>query len=548
MPSAWARRPKMDYFLSLPTAEEKFFFFPTNARATVTFLILICSLIFWMLRRISRTAGKKKAAPEAGGAWPLIGHLHLLGGPQPPHIVLGNMADKYGPVFTIKMGVYRALVVSNWEIAKECLTINDQAFANRPKILAVDLLAYDRAMFGFSQYGTYWRQSRKIATHELLSNHRLEKLRHVRESEVGTALKELFKLWEKKKNNSNTVLVEMKRWLADISLNVILRIIFGQSVGYMTANEGEENKRLREALRDFFDLSGRFVAADAIPFLRWLDIGGYERAMKKTAKDLDLVVEGWLKEHKEKKASGVKNGEEDFMDLMLDILDDDAEWVLDRDSDTVNKAMCLGLTLTASDTTAVTLTWALSLLINHPDVLKKAQHELDINVGKERPVHEYDMNNLVYLKAIIKETLRLYPAGPLSVPHESMEDCTVAGYHIPAGTRLLVNLTKIHRDPRVWSNPSEFQPERFLTIHKDYDVRGQNFEFIPFSNGRRMCPGVSFALQVLQLTLATLLQGFDIENPTSEQLDMSESIGLTNLRATPLECFLNPRLQSHLYQ
>ncbi|KAF2324462.1 hypothetical protein GH714_014467 [Hevea brasiliensis] len=467
--------------------------------------------------------------------------------PQPPHIVLGNMADKYGPVFTMKMGVYRALVVSNWEIAKECLTINDQAFANRPKILAVDLLAYDRAMFGFSQYGTYWRQSRKIATHELLSNHRLEKLRHVRESEVGTALKELFKLWEKKKNNSNTVLVEMKRWLADISLNVILRIIFGQSVGYMTANEGE-NKRLREALRDFFDLSGRFVAADAIPFLRWLDIGGYERAMKKTAKDLDLVVEGWLKEHKEKKASGVKNGEEDFMDLMLDILDDDAEWVLDRDSDTVNKAMCLGLTLTASDTTAVTLTWALSLLINHPDVLKKAQHELDINVGKERPVHEYDMNNLVYLKAIIKETLRLYPAGPLSVPHESMEDCTVAGYHIPAGTRLLVNLTKIHRDPRVWSNPSEFQPERFLTIHKDYDVRGQNFEFIPFSNGRRMCPGVSFALQVLQLTLATLLQGFDIENPTSEPLDMSESIGLTNLRATPLECFLNPRLQSHLYQ
>ncbi|XP_057986654.1 flavonoid-6-hydroxylase-like [Hevea brasiliensis] len=169
--------------------------------------------------------------------------------------------------------------------------------------------------------------------------------------------------------------------------------------------------------------------------------------------------------------------------------------------------------------------WALSLLINHPDVLKKAQRELDIDVGKERQVHEYDMSNLFYLKATIKETLQLYPIGPLSVPHQSMEDCIVAGYHIPAGTRLLVNLTKIHHDPRVWSNPSEFQPERFLTIHKDYDVRGQNFEFIPFSNGRRMCPGVSFVLQVLQLTLATLLHGFDIENPTSETLDKSESIG-----------------------
>ncbi|KAF2290000.1 hypothetical protein GH714_039642 [Hevea brasiliensis] len=423
------------------------------------------------------------------------------------------MAGKYGPIFTIKMGMYRALVVSNWEIAKECLTINDRAFANRPKILAMDLLAYNRAMFGFSSYGNYWRQTRKIATLELLSNHRLETLKH------------------------------MKRWFADISLNVILRIIFGKSVGYDYKSRRRE-ERLKEALRNFIDLSGKFVAADAIPFLRWLDIGGYERAMKKTAKDLDLIAEGWLKEHKEKKASGVKKGEEDFMGLMLDILDDDAQLVVGRDSDTVNKATSLGLTVAASDTTAVTLIWALSLLINNPSVLKKAQHELDINVGKKRRVHESDMNSLVYLKAIIKETLRLYPAAPLSLPHESMEDCTVAGYHIPAGTRLLINLSKIHRDPRVWSKPSEFQPERFLTIHKDYDVRGQNFELIPFGSGRRICPGVSFALHVLQLTLATLLQGFDFANPTSKPFDMSESNGLTSLRATPLECLLSPRLQS----
>ena len=90
------------------------------------------------------------------------------------------------------------------------------------------------------------------------------------------------------------------------------------------------------------------------------------------------------------------------------------------------------------------------------------------------------MNNLVYLSAIVKEIMRLYPAGPLSLPHESLEDCTAAGYYIPSGTRLLTNLWKLHRDPRVWQNPSEFQPERFLTTHKDFDVRGQNFEFMPF--------------------------------------------------------------------
>lgn len=116
-------------------------------------------------------------------------------------------------------------------------------------------------------------------------------------------------------------------------------------MGYETTNESEENEKLKVALRDFFDLSGRFVVADAMPFLRWLDIGGYERDMKKTAKHLDLFAERWLKEHKEKKSSGFKKGEEDFMDVMLDILDDDAEAVLGRDSDTVNKAITLVINL-----------------------------------------------------------------------------------------------------------------------------------------------------------------------------------------------------------
>ncbi|KAF2324470.1 hypothetical protein GH714_014595 [Hevea brasiliensis] len=241
---------------------------------------------------------------------------------------------------------------------------------------------------------------------------------------------------------------------------------FWEICGYMTTNQGEDNERLKEALRNFIDLSGKFVAADAIPFLRWLDIGGYERAMKKTAKDLDLIAEGWLKEHKEKKASGVKKGEEDFMGLMLDILDDDAQLVVGRDSDTVNKATSLGLTVAASDTTAVTLIWALSLLINNPSVLKKAQHELDINVGKKRRVHESDMNSLVYLKAIIKETLRLYPAAPLSLPHESMEDCTVAGYHIPAGTRLLLILARFIVIQGCGPNLLNSNPNDFLRFTK----------------------------------------------------------------------------------
>lgn len=203
--------------------------------------------------------------------------------------------------------------------------------------------------------------------------------------------------------------------------------------------------------------------------------------------------------------------------------------------------------IAATDTTTVTLTWALTLLLNNRHVLEKAQRELDSHVGRERQVKESDIKNLVYIQAILKETLRLYPAGPLSVPHESMESCTLGGYDIPKGTRLLVNLWKIHRDPNIWSDPLEFQPERFLTSHKDVDIKGQHFELIPFGSGRRMCPGISFGLQVAQFTLARLIHSFKIFTPSDEPIDMRESFGLSNDKATPLEVFLKPRLSPEMY-
>ncbi|KAG5230993.1 cytochrome P450 [Salix suchowensis] len=504
---------------------------PSQLSATAVILILsalITPLIYYLFW-ISKKENRKRAPPEAAGAWPLIGHLHLLGGSRPPHITLGNLADKYGPIFTVKLGVHRALIVSNSEMAKECLTTNDKAFATRPMALAMDILGYNYSMLGFSHYGAYWRLIRKITTLEVLSNHRLEMFKSVRESEVRDAIGALYHQWIDNKGNSQKLLVEMKGWFCDITLNVILKIIVNRRyVDYVSHREEKSSDEWRDSLRTFFELSGMFVVSDALPFLRWMDLGGVEKAMKRTAKNIDHVAEKWLEEHKQKKASGTPKREEDFMDLMLSVLDD-VEGFSNRNTDTINKATCLALILAASDTTAITLTWALSLLLNNRDVLKKAQDELDIHVSRERQVKESDMKNLVYLQAIIKETFRLYPAAPLSIPHESMEECT------------------IHRDPQVWSDPDEFRPERFLTDHKNCDFRGQHFEFIPFGSGRRMCPGVSFAIQILNLVLSTLLHGFEIETLNDAPIDMTETEGMTNIKATPLKALLTPRLSPSFY-
>nr|QUN00525.1 cytochrome P450 82D169 [Tripterygium wilfordii] len=509
----------------------------TIGAATLVFVVLM-----YCLSSSSRKASEKRQPPQAGGALPFIGHLHLLVGSKPAHVALGDMADKYGPIFTFKLGVHRAIIVGNFEVAKECFTTNDKVFADRPIILASEVMCYDLAMFGFSSYGPYWRHIRKIATVELLSNHRLEMLKHVRESEVNASIKEIYEISE----NKNPI--EMKRWLGDLNLNLICRMISGTSYAggaRRTKDEKEDKKRCEEAVRAFIELAGTFAMADALPYLRRFDLGGTEKAMKRTAEDLDQILQGWLDEHKMKKKMGISG--EDFMDVMLSICDDEAAELHSYDSDTIIKATCLNLVLAGADTTTVALTWALCLLLNNLDVLKKAQEELDTHVGRGRQVQESDIENLVYLQAILKETLRIYPPTPLNALHISSKDCSVSGYHVPKGTRLFVNIGKIHRDSNVWADPDEFRPERFLTTHKDFDVRGQHHELVPFGAGRRMCPGISFALQVMLFTFAKLLHGFEIASADGEPIDMTGSPGLTNLKATPLELMLSPRLPTHLY-
>ncbi|KAG6672268.1 hypothetical protein I3842_16G049600 [Carya illinoinensis] len=495
-------------------------------------------------------ASKSRKPPEAAGRWPLIGHLHLLGGKsQLPHIVLGSLADKYGSVFSIRIGVHSALVISSWELAKECFTTNDVVLASRPKLAAAKHLGYDSVMMGFSPYGSYWREMRKIISLELLSTRRLELLKDVRASEMETSLKELYKVWTEKKDGSDGagggVSVEMKQWFGDLALNVVLRMVAGKRYFGAAATADKEAQRCQKAFREFFHLMGQFLVGDAIPYLGWMDLGGHVKAMKKTAKEMDCMATEWLEEHRKNRISGESKQQQDFMDIMLSVLE--GADLGDFDADTVNKSTCLNMISGGTDTTMVSLTWALSLLLNNRHALIKAQEELDMHVGRGRLVNEGDISKLFYLQAIVKEALRLYPPGPLPGPREAAEDCTIGGFHVAKGTRVLVNLWKIQTDPKIWSEPLEFKPERFLTTHKDVDVKGQNFELIPFGSGRRACPGISFGLQMLHLPLASLLHAFEISTPSNATVDMSATFGMTNIKTTPLDVVLKPRLSPNLY-
>ncbi|KAL5080130.1 hypothetical protein RYX36_008551 [Vicia faba] len=526
---------------------------------TIAFISLI-SLLFFVFRfsKVSHT----KQPPIISGSWPLLGHLPLMRNTQTPHKTLGCLVDKYGPIFTIKLGATNALVLSNSELAKECFTKNDIVVSSRPKPVAVELMSYNQAFIGWAPYGAYWRQLRKIVTLEILSNRRIELLNHIRVSEVQTSIKELVNTWSGQMSLSTNeinnklaitndyVSVELKKWFAQLTLNMVLRMVVGKRCfGDVDEANKEEAKIFLENIRDFMRLIGTFTVGDGVPFLKRLDLGGHEKEMKKCARKFDEMLNEWLEEHRVKKGLGSDDkvvGERDFMDAMLLVLKDKP--IEGFDVDTIIKATTLELILGGSDTTAGTLTWAMCLLLKHPHVLEKAKEELNAHIGKERRVNESDINKLVYLQAIIKETLRLYPPAPFSSPREFTEDCTIGGYHIKKGTRLMPNFWKIHRDPSVWPNPLEFNPERFLTSHKDVDVRGQNFQLLPFGSGRRMCAGMSLGLNMVHYILASFLHSFEILNPSPESIDDTEVLEFVTTKATPLEVLVKPFLSFKCYE
>ena len=199
------------------------------------------------------------------------------------------------------------------------------------------------------------------------------------------------------------------------------------------------------------------------------------------------------------------------------------------------------LLLAGTDTSAVTLEWAMTNLLNHPNILKKARDEIDSQIGEEKLIEESDVSKLPYLQSIISETLRLYPATPLLVPHMSSADCTIEGYDVPSGTMLLVNAWAIHRDPKVWDDATSFKPERF----ENCEVNGH--KLMPFGIGRRACPGAGLAQRTVSLTLGSLIQSFEWERVTTKEVDINEGSGITMPKAMPLEAMCKARPIMHKF-
>ncbi|XP_044510842.1 cytochrome P450 81Q32-like isoform X2 [Mangifera indica] len=472
----------------------------------------------------------KNLPPTPFPTLPIIGHLHLL--KKPLHQSLAKISARHGPVLLLKFGSRRVFLVSSPSAAEECFTKNDIAFANRPDLLAGKHMGCNYTSLVWAPYGDHWRNLRRIASLEILSTNRLQQLSSVRIDEIRSLIRRLYR-------NQNQI-VDMKTAFFELTLNVIMRMVGGKSY-YGEKVMGAESEEFREIVAETSQLGGASNLVDFLPVIRWTGYGKTEKRMLTLQEKREKFMQSLIEEHKTKMGSDdeYKNKNLDgqrrksMIEALLCLQESDPEYYTDE----IIRSLMLVILIAGSDTSARTMEWAMSLLLNTPDVLRKAQAEIDNQIGSDHFVDESNLVKLPYLRCIINETLRLYPAGPLLVPHQSSEECKVGGYRIPRGTMLLVNLWAIQRDPTIWEDSTKFRPERF----EGFEGVRDGFKFMPFGVGRRSCPGEGLALRMVGLALGSLIQCFDWERPNKDMVDMTERSALTLPKAHPLQAKCSPR-------
>ncbi|KAK3120230.1 hypothetical protein QOZ80_9AG0684040 [Eleusine coracana subsp. coracana] len=477
-------------------------------------LCLFLALIYHAIVRAKSGGGKNPSPRLPPGPWqlPIIGSVHhLLRGL--PHHTIRNLSQQYGSLMMLRICERVIFVVSSAEVVREVFKGNNTAFEQRPNSPALDELHSGHAIgVVMAPYGEQWRQLRRIIVTHVLSTRCVQSYRRIREDEAAHLVSALA-------SSPPGQLVNVSALITDFVADSAIRSIFGDKLpdrdGFLKMMEHATEFSTIFDLRDLFP-SSRLV--------RMLPRSGKaSRHLTKTFQLYDKIFQS----HADRKE--VKDGdhEKDMIDVLLG-LQKEASMRVSLTPEVI-KSVVMDIFTAAIDTQTICLQWTMAELVANPKVMKKAQEEIRrVLVRKER-VNEESLRDLHYLRAVIKETLRLHPPAALFPRVCLQDDQKIQGFHVPRGTILVTNIWAICRDPKYWKDPDTFIPERFED-ECAFDFKGSDFEYIPFGAGRRICPGITFAQATIEIVLANLLYHFDWELPhgvKSEEIDMTEVFGLS---------------------
>ncbi|PUZ49756.1 hypothetical protein GQ55_6G004100 [Panicum hallii var. hallii] len=407
----------------------------------------------------------------------------------------------------LHLGSAPTLVVSSPSAAEAVLRTHNHVLASRTWSPVADIIFYGLTDVAFAPYGERWRQARKLLTTHMLSAKKVHSFRHGRLEEVRVVLARI----RDAAATAPRTAVDMTGLLGGYTNDVVSRAVLGES-----HREGSRNRLFGE----LSEINVSLLLAK-LELLRKLICAKAKRVHRRWDQLFDKLIDEHQRERKRASSSQHEQQEEitdqDFIHVLLSVREE------------------YGLTMDGVKAILVDMFEAGIETAHLKEVRRCAP------AGNDMVVMEEDLSNMAYLKAVVKETLRLHPPVPLLVPHLSIADCEVNGYPVPSGTRVFVNVWSLGRDPVYWERPEEFMPERFLEggCAVDVDMKGKDFQFLPFGSGRRICPGINFGVATVEIMLANLMYHFDWDlqdemEGAGKGVDMTELFGLTLRRKEKL--------------
>ncbi|CAH1243935.1 CYP1A1 [Branchiostoma lanceolatum] len=472
-------------------------------------------LVSWVLDII-----KRRRMPPGPFFWPIIGNLFLFGGQF--YLTFQELGKKYGDVFSLKLGMRDVVVLNSLEVIREALVKKGNDFAGRThtatgqRHLAVchqgilgpiddkpesDLMSEGRKDIVMGDFTPTWKLQRKLfhgAVRSYASGHTLE-------DKVQGALNDVIAEFSSMEGRP----VNIDDHIFKLGCNIVCSATFG----HRYKMEDEDFQFLMRMSKKFFEIGGQGMLADIYPSLAFLPTPTktvfttlFDEFLDYIKRELDQHVQTFDPDN-------LRDITDHFIQLQKEA-EEEGDADIKSLTETHIRQTITDIFGAGMDTTVHTMRWSVLLLAAHPEVQEKLAAELDSVVGRDRQPALADRASLPYMDATINEILRFGIVVPTALPHATTVDTTLRGYEIPAGTWIMPNLWNVVRNPEIWGDPNKFRPERFLD--DDGKVLPKPYALMPFSAGRRACPGEPMARADIFLLLGGLVQKFKFRLPEGE--------------------------------
>ncbi|XP_022744006.1 cytochrome P450 77A3-like [Durio zibethinus] len=494
---------------------------------TLVAFLIPCLIFFLSLKSKS----KRPNLPPGPPGWPVVGNLLQAARSGKPFFeYVDDLRRKYGPIFTLRMGTRTMIILSGAKLCHEAFIEKGVVFASRPRENPTrNIFSSNKFTVNAAVYGPVWRSLRRNMVQNMLSSSRLKEFRSIREHAMDKLIDRLRA--EAVANNGVVSVLKNARFAV---FCILLGMCFGIEMDEDTVEKMDQvMKTVLITLDPRID--------DYLPIL-----SPFFSKQRKRALQVRKVQVGFIVPFIEKRREAILNPGSDksamsfsYLDTLFDLK---VEGKKSAPSNSELVTLCSEFLNGGTDTTATALEWGIARLIENPDIQSKLYDEIKRTAG-DRKVNEGDVEKMKYLQAVVKELLRRHPPTYFSLTHAATEPATLGGFDIPTDANLEIFLPGISEDPKIWSNPEKFDPDRFYSGKEDADITGvTGVKMMPFGVGRRICPGLGMATVHVHLMLARMVQEFEwTAFPPNSKLDFSGKSEFTVVMKNTLKAMIKTR-------